>query len=197
LNTACSQQFINDNLTQATRNKLNKIYVLKTGQTTSFRTRDDGDLQLGRLGFGVLPLNNSFGNTNRFTDDIGGQTYAAAYAIDHGTGNGWCLTLRAAATWNTAIDRWATFSLTVGATTYSDFFLPSIAQVKSLVNYGTSSGYLMNYAPFNYMGAGIWTSTTFALITTSAMVYQQVNINLERATDKGQFFNYYLARIHF
>ena len=43
--------------------------LMKTGQTTSFRTGDDGDLEAGRnVSFTVLAENNPFGNTNRFTD---------------------------------------------------------------------------------------------------------------------------------
>ena len=50
--------------------------LMKTGQTTSYRTGDDGDLEAGRnVDFTTLAENNPFGNTNRFTDELGGQTY--------------------------------------------------------------------------------------------------------------------------
>ena len=45
--------------------------LMKTGQTTSYRTGDDGDLEAGRAtDFFTLASNNPFGNTNRFTDEL-------------------------------------------------------------------------------------------------------------------------------
>jgi hypothetical protein len=47
--------------------------LLKTGQTTSYRTGDDGDLEEGRgADFFTLSENNFFGNLQRFTSIIGG-----------------------------------------------------------------------------------------------------------------------------
>jgi VCBS repeat-containing protein len=58
----------------------------KTGQTTSYNANDDGDLELGNgVDFYTLSQNNPFGNTNRFTDILGGQTYADIYVIDWAT----------------------------------------------------------------------------------------------------------------
>ena len=60
--------------------------ILKTGQSVSFRTGDDGDIEAGRAtSFLTLASNNPFGNTNRFTDILGGQTYATAVVIDWST----------------------------------------------------------------------------------------------------------------
>jgi hypothetical protein len=55
--------------------------LMKTGQTTSFRTGDDGDIESGRAtDFFTLGTANPFGNTRRFTGTTGGyQTGAAAY----------------------------------------------------------------------------------------------------------------------
>jgi hypothetical protein len=55
--------------------------LMKTGQTTSYRTGDDGDLEAGRnVSFTTLAENNPFGNTNRFTDEIGGQTMVVRFS---------------------------------------------------------------------------------------------------------------------
>jgi hypothetical protein len=63
--------------------------LMKTGQTTSYRTGDDGDLEAGRAtSFTVLASNNPFGNTNRFTDELGGQTYTNNIVIDWSTYDG-------------------------------------------------------------------------------------------------------------
>lgn len=73
---------------------------LRTGQTTSYETGDDGDLEKG---FGasrlLLPtgVTNVHGNQNRFTNSQGGSTYVtggayiAYYGQDHATGLGWWL----------------------------------------------------------------------------------------------------------
>jgi hypothetical protein len=68
---------------------LSSAILMKTGQTTSYRTGDDGDLESGRAtSFSVLASNNPFGNTNRFTDELGGQTYTKNIVIDWSTYNG-------------------------------------------------------------------------------------------------------------
>ena len=62
---------------------LNTANPIKTGQTTSYATGDDGDLQEGRLtDFTTLDWTNPFGNTNRFTDELGGQDYVNGIFID-------------------------------------------------------------------------------------------------------------------
>ena len=84
----------------------------KTGQTTSYRTGDDGELQAGRAtSFTVLSFNNPYGNTNRFTDELGGQTYTKNIVIDWSTYNsttvlGYKRTATDVVTdgWNNAID---------------------------------------------------------------------------------------------
>jgi hypothetical protein len=59
--------------------------LMKTGQTTSYRTGDDGDLEAGRdtdfFTLDAAPLHNDGSatlntTTNRFTDTLGGSTYA-------------------------------------------------------------------------------------------------------------------------
>jgi len=84
--------------------------LMKTGQTTSYRTGDDGDLEAGRnTSFTVLAENNPFGNTNRFTDELGTQTYTKNIVIDWSTYDGstvlgWRRTVSTTLTWNNAID---------------------------------------------------------------------------------------------
>jgi len=60
--------------------------LMKTGQTTSYRTGDDGDLQEGRdVDFFTLDYTNPFGNTQRFTGITGGyydQTLADYFDKD-------------------------------------------------------------------------------------------------------------------
>jgi len=77
------------NYIKAAKAALTTAKLMKTGQTTSYRTGDDGDLERGRnVSFTVLAENNPFGNTNRFTDELGGQTYTNNIVIDLSTYDG-------------------------------------------------------------------------------------------------------------
>jgi hypothetical protein len=147
--------------------------LMKTGQTTSYRTGDDGDLEAGRAtSFTVLASNNPFGNTNRFTDELGGQTYTNNIVIDWSTYNGsnvlgYRRTLNAAnLNWNDAIDQASAVSI---ATFTSGWRLHNIREIMSLFNYQTANGNILQYAPFNINSqVNIWTSTTNRLVTANA-----------------------------
>ena len=136
--------------------------ILKTGQTVSYRTGDDGDLQSGRDStFLVLPENNPFGNTNRFTDTLGGLTFANDWVIDWSTFNnttvlGYYRVISADADWNTSIDE--CLANTFG--TFSGCRLPNIAELMNLNNYA-STNHIWNYAPFSFVYTGyFWSSTS-------------------------------------
>jgi hypothetical protein len=143
--------------------------LMKTGQTTSYRTGDDGDIEAGRAtSFSVLASNNPFGNTNRFTDELGGQTYTKNIVIDWSAYNGtnvlgWYRTPNASnVSWNAAVDGALTISVT-GFTT--GWRLPNIMEFASIMNWGLTS--TLNYAPFNFGGYAFQTSTTWGFTTTN------------------------------
>jgi hypothetical protein len=137
--------------------------LMKTGQTTSYRTGDDGDIEAGRAtDFFTLASNNPFGNTDRFTDELGGSTYANNIVIDWSTYNGatvlgwYRIADSALFVWNDAIDNALAFS--VGSFT-SGWRLPNVIEIMSVYNF--SVGVRLNYAPFNINATLIsWTSTT-------------------------------------
>lgn len=63
--------------------------LLKTGQTVSYDTGDDGDIEAGRpTDFFTLSSSNPLGNLNRFTAMDGTQTYADNIVVDWSTYNG-------------------------------------------------------------------------------------------------------------
>jgi hypothetical protein len=147
--------------------------LMKTGQTTSYRTGDDPNLATGRAtSFSVLAANNPFGNTNRFTDELGGTTYTNNIVIDWSTYDGstvlgWYRLRRPATgsyTWNQAIDNALTF--TIGTFT-SGWKLANIMEYLSLVNWGNTPANKINYAPFSLVG-DFWSSTTDANNTANA-----------------------------
>ena len=138
--------------------------LMKTGQTTSYRTGDDGDLERGRnTSFTVLAENNPFGNTNRFTDELGGQTYTKNIVIDWSTYDGstvlgWRRTRTTGVTWNQSIDGALLVSIAPFTTGWR---VPNITELQNILNFGTALR--LNYAPFNISTAynlGFWTSTS-------------------------------------
>jgi hypothetical protein len=122
--------------------------VEKTGQTTSYRTGDDGDLQKGVGLCEFVP---------RFTDNGDGTV------TDNLTGLMWVQDANAARIWNSAIDD--SYNLSFGnagcGSTYTDWRLPNIKELQSLIDYGNSSGpTLPSGHPFTYLHNSYWSSTS-------------------------------------
>jgi hypothetical protein len=164
--------------------------LLKTGQTTSYRTGDDGDIEAGRAtSFTVLPSNNPFGNTNRFTSELGTQTYTNNIVIDWSTYDGSVVSgyyrVLVFGTWNNAID--TSVALSVGTFT-SGWRLVNRNELLTIYNNELVQG--MNYAPFNILGV-IWSSTAWKFITTYAYTLSDTGIN--SVTDKTGASGYRLS----
>ena len=140
---------------------------LQTGQTTSYATNDDGDLQRGRLvNLLTLPYNNGFGTTDRFTDELGTQTYAESIIIDWSTWDGGTDVLGFIFTPNSdshnTAKSWTDWMAGQPYTTngFGDWYVVNTNEVLHLYDITTSNG--LNYAPFNLGTSGgneIWTST--------------------------------------
>ena len=147
--------------------------LMKTGQTTSYRTGDDGDLEAGRsVSFTTLAENNVFGNTNRFTDELGGSTYTNNIVIDWSTYNGstvlgWRRTVNGAfVNWNTAIDGALAVSIAPFTTGWR---LPNVQELSSICVW--DANWRFNYAPFNIGNTfNIWSSTTDMQATSRAII---------------------------
>lgn len=160
--------------------------LMKSGQTTSYRTGDDGGLQAGRAtSFSVLASNNPFGNTNRFTDENGGQTYNKNIVIDWSTYNGsnvlgyYRVVNGADVTWNTAID--SALALNVPPFN-SGWRLPNKREMENIANYQLVG--IFNYSPFNLSNT-IWLSTTYAASSTLAYTATLSWINLSGKSGAG------------
>lgn len=138
--------------------------LMKTGQTTSFRTGDDGDLQEGRdTDFFTLPSDNPFGNTNRFTGTSGGYydggtsnfkdvagvvtTYALAFPddimIDWSTFNGTTFLMYHIE--NNLLDGVVNLITTSTAATFGGFSTWRLWNVNEAIN-------LLNWSGLNYYG---------------------------------------------
>lgn len=153
--------------------------LMKTGQTTSYRTGDDGDLEAGRAtDFFTLANPNPFGTTARFTDELGGQTYANNIVIDWSTYDsvngkvlGYYFTGSSfgTLTWNDAIDN--ALSHTVGTYT-SGWRLPNRKELDNLVNDEATTAHKLDYSPFNFnTSISTWTSTTSKRLTGTAYIF--------------------------
>ncbi len=127
--------------------------LMKTGQTTSYRTGDDGDIEAGReVDFFTLAENNPFGNTNRFTDELGGQTYANNIVIDWSTYDGSTVLgiyriYLDTATWDQLIDN--CLALSVGTFT-TGWRMWNVNECVNFINAETT----FNYAPLNIASFG-------------------------------------------
>lgn len=162
--------------------------ILKTNQTTSYRTGDDGDIQAGRgVDFFTLAENNPFGNTNRFTDELGGTTYTNNIVIDWSTYNGTSVlgykrTYQSNALWADSIDA----CLTVSIGTYtSGWRMWNIRECVNIFNFGNA--YTNPFpAAFSTPNTYIWLSNTNDVNTTQAyMVALENQITYRRFPKTG------------
>lgn len=133
--------------------------LMKTNQTVSYRTGDDGDIEAGRAtDFFTLASENPFGTTERFTDELGTQTYTNNIVIDWSTYNGTDVLGYARnfqqGIWNDAIDNSLAYS--VGSYT-SGWRLANIREFFNIANYGSAN--TLNYSPFNFTSPLFYTST--------------------------------------
>jgi hypothetical protein len=136
--------------------------LMKTGQTTSYRTGDDGDIEAGReVDFFTLSANNPFGNNKRFTDELGTQTYANNIVIDWSTFNGTNVlgvyrVFTTTGLWAAQIDN--CLALSIGIFTIG-WRMSNRNEFNSLINF--SAGIGLNYVPLNMAFTGnYWISTT-------------------------------------
>lgn len=157
------------------------LLPLKTGQTISYRSNDDGDIEAGRsVDFFTLNFNNPFGNTTRFTDELGGQTYTNNIVVDWSTYDGtnvlmWDRRVNGGnanvdKNWNSAIDEAAAHS--VGTYT-SGWRLPNRMEAMTICYDGAT---WLNYTPFGYTASqGFWMSNTRAISTGQACFFFPTN----------------------
>jgi len=143
----------------------------QTGQTSSYALNDDGSIIFGRLvNFTTLPYNNGFGNTNRFTDTLGGQTYANNIVIDWSTwacGSdqviGYCYSPFSNFTGTRNRTDWC-LNAPYTCSGFSGFYLINENMRNTISNLSLSSGF--NGAPFNIAVSGFtnrfYTSSTIS-----------------------------------
>jgi hypothetical protein len=168
--------------------------LMKTGQTTSYRTGDDGDIEAGRAtDFTTLAENNPFGNTNRFTDELGGQTYTNNIVIDWSTYDGatvlgWRRTTNGVdINWDNSID--GALAVSIGSFT-TGWRLPNVGEFFSILYWGNFTA-LLNYSPFNLTSTttNYWTGTgsSTQAIRCNGLVTSTFNNTLKTTTTNYRY----------
>jgi hypothetical protein len=178
-NTITPQSLAGNTITILDTVSAKGLLPLKTGQTTSYATNDDGDLERGRtIDFNTIPYNNPFGNTFRFTDELGGQTFTNNIVIDWSTWdggssvNGYCFSGYSNETANQNWDDWMLNS-PYTCSTFGDWYLVNFQEMSSLLNMNETYG--MDGYPFNIPVSTqnrMLTSTTYSVNTTQALFKQ-------------------------
>jgi hypothetical protein len=137
--------------------------VAKTGQTTSYATGDDGDLQKGVASPDPRFIDYGDGTV---LDSKTGLMWAKNANLDNGT-----------MTWNDAIDYANGLSLgTSCGSPRTDWRLPNRFELESLLDLGNIGPVLPSGHPFlNALSTNYWSSTTYAGVTNSAWDVSMLN----------------------
>lgn len=167
----------------------NSAELMKTGQTVSYATGDDGDLEKGRS-LSVLSCNNPFGNTNRFTDDLGGQTYTNNIVIDWSTFNGTDAVGYVKNPHTLTGDSWAnsmSFCNSFTLAGFSGWRNVNELELRNIQSRNLTGWF--NYSPFNIPnGYFFHTSNTLPELTGSAIYSNYINFlfqSFAKATNAG------------
>lgn len=170
--------------------------LMKTGATVSYRTGDDGDFEKGRsISFLALASNNPFGNTNRFTSELGTQTYTKNIVIDWSTYDGttvlgWGRTIQGGTVRDVSQNIGDALLLSIGGFS-SGWKVPNVIEQISIFNYSLPAG-TVNYAPFNVNVSYLITSTGAA--AGSQFVYLASQGTLVRLSTLDQYRQYLPCR---
>lgn len=148
---------------------------LKTAQTTSYRSGDDGELQMGRdidfltLKTDIATLIGStnpalIGNSNRFTDTLFGQDYANDVVVDWSTfekDSGNLLFFKKTLLETNPLNTQITNIEALATGGFANWKMTNINQLFYLCKKGdlNATNQAMNYPPFNYGNVQIWTNT--------------------------------------
>jgi hypothetical protein len=183
--------------------------LMRTGQTTVYRTGDDADTSSeGRatdfFTLDAAPLHNDGSatlntTTARFTDELGGQTYANDIVLDWSTWNGVTIlgysrvNIATGNTWEQAIDNSLTYSL---GTFTTNWRLSNIKEIFNILNYQNPRTALINYAPLNLSSSSrvYWSSTTIVGTTTAVYAFSNTGLIVQQTKTSSAFFTYIPVR---
>lgn len=172
-------------------------FPLKTGETVSYGVGSDGQVGSGiGTSWLVMAENNMFGNTNRFTDTLGGSAYANNIVLDHQsrdplTGN---LLGYDRADVITARTFAAHLTYFAGKTNsgYGNWRGTNYNELHQISRWGGVT-FKWNFAPFNYTGAGtgdyLWATTTNNAAPLDAwLVFNYSTVPVQSRDKTGSYF---------
>jgi len=149
-----------------------RAFVPKTGQTTSYRAGDDGDLEMGVNWFTgtrfITGTTGSTGVTVVVTDTLTGLVWLQdancianeypGFDVDDTSGDG-------EVTWPHALDFVAGITVTGAysncAAGFSDWRLPNVRELQSLIDYGEDDPALPDGHPFTGVEPELYWSSTY------------------------------------
>jgi hypothetical protein len=151
-----------------------------TGQTTSYAQGDDGYVQAGNDWPNPRFTNNGDGTV---TDNLTGLIWLK----DGGCiKNSWSNALNAIADFN---NKPGNYNCLEYAANYSDWRLPNVKELESLINYGAANPAVwLNSEGFVDVGSYYWSSTTYQGSTTQAWVMDMTKANM--IPTKKSYTNY-------
>lgn len=161
--------------------------LMKTGiNPTPFQTGDDADVNAGRgIDFLTLSDNNKFGNPIRFTDTLGGSTYANGIVLDHSQDNGSSIMGYDYNTPTTArsLPNHNAYYAGVTIDGFSGWRMPNLDEILCLGAKRQLSQ--MNYAPWNYTAGNLWSNTY--VTSAAAQVYDPTGRSMGSNTHTNPF----------
>jgi len=172
-------------------------FPLKTGETTNYGTGSDGQVQSGSLvSWLVMSENNMFGTTARFTDTVGGATYANNIVLDHASRNPLTGNLlgydRADVITARTFANHLTYFATKTNSGFGNWRGTNYNELHQISRWG-GVNFKWSNAPFLYTGAGtgdyLWTTTTNNIITTDAwLVFNYSTVPVQSRDKTGSYF---------
>ncbi len=138
-----------------------KIQLPQTGQKTSYRAGDDGDIQSGVVWPSQRFTIGPGAETECITDNLTGLMWPKDANLSNGT-----------RTWQGALDYVASINnSSVGLCGYTDWRLPNRKEIRSMIDYSSYNPLLPAGHPFiNVQLYYYWSSTTTAWITSDAWI---------------------------
>ncbi len=193
----------------------------KTGQVTSSRDGDDVWIEDNYLdhfreaqsfwngirpeliagSFTILTQNNAFGNTNRYTDDLGGQIYTADLLLDHLTGNMYHILPDVPVAWNAGIDNslGTLFGGSQAEGGFTNWMFLNMNYAKTIVQPLSS---VLNYSPFNGLTNfvstnNVGTATTSPTTTNGLYFASSMQTGMRAIAKTSTFDHLIIVRKHY
>lgn len=181
--------------------------LIKTGQTFSYADYDDGYYEEGRetdfFTLSAIPTHNDGSatintTTNRFTDVLGGQTYANNIMLDWSTWNGSTLLAYYRINRATGIN-WVNSlnearGLNIGG--FAIWRVPNKKEVENVEYLGNSPSTSLNYSPLNLSSVGrvYWTADTVTGSSLYAYAFSNSGFMGQQTKTTTTAFTYFAVR---